>query len=172
MIKTDISSENDYKTLSVFFNNIDGVTSNFDKLHTELSILKNKFNIITLAETNVDSTHKNLFNLPGYQSVYQSKIPHKHKGSGLGIYVEESFIFDTLDEYSSCSKDIETLFVKITNLPDPIIVGVIYRPPSGDLPNFYTLYDNLLEKLPATNVVISGDFNINLHNSVNSKYEL
>ena len=108
-ILNSTQDDNHCNTLSVMFNNIDGVQSNFDKLHAELSSINNKFNIITLAETNIDSSHKNLFNLPGYQSVYQSKVVHKQKGSGLGRYLDIDFIFDTIDECSQCSKDIESL---------------------------------------------------------------
>ena len=154
---------------SVFFNNIDGVTSNFDRLHTELSTLKNQFSVITLAETNIDSTHKDLFKLPGYQSVFQSKILHKHKGSGLGIYLNENFVFDTLAEHSQCSRDIESLFIKITNTSQPLTVGVVYRPPNGNIVNFLMQFENLLESLPDSNVIITGDFNINLHQPINVK---
>ena len=28
--------------------------------------------------------------------------------------------------------NLETLFVKLTTLDEPVIVGVVYRPPSGD----------------------------------------
>jgi len=56
-------------------------------------------------------------------------------------------------------------------LGEPVIIGVVYRPPSGNLTNFYSYYDDLLEKLPSSNVIISGDFNINLHGSVKSEYE-
>ena len=35
---------------------------------------------------------KNLFNIKGYQSVYQSKITDKRKGSGLAIYLKDVFL--------------------------------------------------------------------------------
>ena len=166
-----VLAHQDNHALSVLFNNIDGVTSNFDKLHAELSLLKNRFSIITLAETNIDSMHKDMFKLPGYQSVYQSKISNKHKGSGLGIHINEDFVYDTIVECSQCSKDIESLFIKIDNPSQPIIIGVVYRPPNGSLKNFLTQFDNLLELLPDSNVIITGDFNINLHQSNISDFE-
>ena len=64
-------------------------------------------------------------------AVYLSKIEDKKKGSGLGLYLHNNFNHTMVNEFTVCSKDIETLFVKITNVGDPVYVGVVYRPPSG-----------------------------------------
>ena len=149
--------------MSILFNNIDGLTANFDSLSAELSSLQNKFSIITLAETNLDAEHKGLFSLNGYQSIFQSKIPNKRKGSGLAIYIEDKFLHTTCEEFSKCSKNMESLFIKISNTSESTIVGVIYRPPSGNIDQFFNEYENLLAKLPSKNVYITGDFNIDLH---------
>ena len=148
---------------SILFNNIDGLTANFDTLSTELSTLENKFSIITFAETNLDAEHKDLFNLNGYQSVFQSKTPNKNRGSGLAIYIEDKFLHTTCDESSQCSKNLESLFINVSNTIEPILVGVIYRPPSGNIDQFLSEFEKLLSKLPSKNVYITGDFNIDLH---------
>ena len=119
--------------ISICFNNIDGVKSNFDSLAAEFCLLKNKFDIITLAETNIDCTHKDMFQLPGYNSVFQSKMPDKQKGSGLGIYLKTKLQYETLEHVSNCTTNLESFFIKIKNTSEPLIVGVIYRPPSGSL---------------------------------------
>ena len=36
-----------------------------------------------------------------------------------------------MDEFSKCNKNLESLFVQITNTTAPWYVGVFYRPPSG-----------------------------------------
>ena len=76
-------------SISIFYNNIDGVTSNFDNLSSELSALNKKFSIIALSETNMDASNKDLFILNGYQSIYQSKVASKRKGSGVGMYISD-----------------------------------------------------------------------------------
>ena len=53
--------------------------------------------------------------------------------------------------------------IKITNTREEIVVGVIYRPPSGSTKQFLAEIENILDKLPRDNVYMSGDFNINLH---------
>jgi len=61
------------------------------------------------------------------------------------------------------SPDIETLFVEISNDEAPITLGVVYRPPNGNIDNFMSHFESLVEKLPKKNSFITGDFNINLH---------
>ena len=50
-------------TFSIMFNNIDGVTSNFDLFSTKLLSTNNQISILTFAETNLDECNKNLFNI-------------------------------------------------------------------------------------------------------------
>ena len=157
--------------LSVFYNNIDGVVSNFDSLSAELSSMKNTFSVITLAETNLDAENKNLFRFNGYQSFYQSKISGKRKGSGLAIYAKDEFICKPDEMFSQCSKNMESLFITISNTLEPVTIGVIYRPPSGNKEEFIKELENLIHILPKSNLIITGDFNVDLHKPGNSKYE-
>ena len=80
----------DNKIFSILFNNIDGNASNFDTFVSDISQYKMKFSVIAIAETNIDEESKGLYNIPGYESEYNSKFPGKHKGSGLGIYIKNS----------------------------------------------------------------------------------
>ena len=157
--------------LSVFYNNIDGVASNFDNLSAELSPMKSKFSIVTLAETNLDAENKDLFKFTGYQSFYQSKIVGKRKGSGLAIYIKDEFICKPNEKFNQCSKNMESFFVTISNTSEPVTVGVIYRPPSGNRNEFLIELENLVCSLPNSNLIITGDFNIDLHKPGNTQFE-
>ena len=42
--------------------------------------------IIGVAETNIDSRLKDLYSIPGYESIYQEKMCRKKKGSGVAMY--------------------------------------------------------------------------------------
>ena len=97
-----------------------------------------------------------------YESCYQSKLAGKAKGSGLGLYINSMFAFDELQESSVCSPDLETIFIKITNTLEPVIIGAVYRPPSGNPVHFNQQFHSILELLPKSNVYIAGDFNLNL----------
>ena len=111
---------------SVFFNNVDGNFTNFDNLSVEIKKITHKISAIALCETNVDAAHKSLYNLEGYDSIYQSKLPKKLKGSGLGLYIDDNLIYEELPDLCLCTPDIETLFIKIANGDEPITLGVVY----------------------------------------------
>ena len=104
-----------------------------------------------------------LYNInDNYTSVYSSKIEDKSKGSGLGLYVRNDLNFSEINKFSICNENIESIFVKITCSNIPITVGVLYRPPSGDLRLFNIELEAIISKLSDKNCYILGDYNVNL----------
>ena len=158
------------KIFSTYFFNIDGNATNFDNFAIDMAQFTHPFSIIGIAETNVDPCNGQLYQLSNYTSCYQNRFfceNKKHtkaKGTGVCLYVHNDFNFTILNEISVCKKNIETLFVKITNLPEPIIVGVIYRPPDSSNPitEFNAQLNEILSKLENQKVYMLGDYNINL----------
>ncbi len=130
-------------------------------LLTLASIMKN-FGVFALAETNIDEEHKDLYRVNGFSSEYLSKMAGKKKGSGLGIYIRNEYQFNRIEKFSKCSQNLESLFVEINNTTVPQIVGVVYRPPSGNAKAALEELDFLLRSLPAENVTLTGDFNFDL----------
>ena len=53
----------------------------------------------------------------------------------------------------------------------PVIVGIVYRPPSGQLKDFLKEWEGLLSVLPGKDVLITGDFDIDLL-KLNSEFEI
>ena len=51
---------------------------------------------------------------------------------------------------------------EITNLPDPLYVGIVYRPPSGSKSKALEELEKLIQKMPRKRIFILGDFNQNL----------
>ena len=148
---------------SCLCNNIDGNATNFDTFESEiLSQYKNVFSVIAITETNVDAYHKDLYQLSGYTSEYNEKFPGKRKGSGIGLYMQNKFSFNRNNKFSRCTKNIECLFVTLTNTVLPTTVGVVYRPPSGIIKEFFKEWELIIKELPEENVIIMGDFNIDL----------
>ena len=150
---------------STYFLNIDGNSTNFEQLNTELKMLEHKFSVVAIAETNIDESQKDLFKI-GYEytSIYQSKIEGKSKGSGLGIYIKNDLEHDILDEFSICNENIECKFVKVSQHNNFLIVGALYRPPSGNLRSFNEELETIISKLPDKGCYILGDYNVNLLN--------
>ena len=116
--------------------------------------MKNCFSVIVLTETNIDICHKNLYHLPNYTSEYIEKFSGKRKSTGIELYIYNEFIFNRMNKFSRCTKNMESLFVTITNTNVPITVGVVYRPPSGLIKNFLNEWESILKQLPEKNVII------------------
>ena len=159
--------------ISVLFNNLDGNASNFDNFVTEINQLKTKFSVIGIAETNINECHKDLYKIPNYNSEFTDKFPGKRKGSGLGIYLHESISFSCIENLCKCSENLESLFVRVTNTDPDVVIGLVYRPPNGSLKHFLEELDVLMGSLPDKNVILMGDFNINLLqcNTDSTKFE-
>ena len=86
-LSKQLQAKND-RLFSCMFNNIDGCAANFDSFASDVvSQHKNLFSVIGIAETNINSCHKNLYNLNNYNSDFSEKYPGKNKGSGIGLYV-------------------------------------------------------------------------------------
>ena len=89
-----------------------------------------------------------------------SKIPNKSKGSGLGMYIDNDFQFNRIENFCGCTENLESLFIEVTSTDTPQIIGVIYRPPSGNENTFHEEFDDLLRELPSENVHIKSRANI------------
>ena len=83
----DLKSSN----FNTYLYNIDGKKSNFDTFISEIVPFDGKFSVIGIAETNINSDRKDLYKIDEYNSFYSDKIPDKSKGTGVAIYVHDSF---------------------------------------------------------------------------------
>ena len=152
---------------SAIFQNIDGNKTNFDAFSLELERVSEKFQIVGLAETNVDVLESTVYQLEGYNCFYQNKHVSKIKGSGVALYVKENLNAVASDELSWVTKNLETLFITVQH-DEPLHIGVLYRPPSGDSTEALNELRKIIEMCPKKNVYILGDFNINMHDNSSS----
>ena len=157
---------------SSYFLNLDGNQSNFDSLSVELQQYKNKFSIIGIAETNTDPSLSTVYQLPDYNSFYQATQVGKRKGTGVALYTHKSLNATVNEHLSQITPNLETLFVTISHSNHPITIGVLYRPPSGNVNDALSELSKILEACPKKCVYIMGDFNIDLHGEYNSKVNL
>ena len=156
---------------SAIFCNIDGNASNFDTFATEISLTNHLFSFIGIAETNISSDLKDLYKIPGYSSEYNDKMPGKSKGTGVGLYVHQSYVYNRIEKLCICSPNLETVFVSVSNMDKPLTIGVTYRPPSGSETDALNEIEELLCKLPDKNVILLGDFNFNLFDKSSIGFE-
>ena len=83
--------------------------------------------------------------------------------------------FSKLSEYSHSSKDIESLFITLRKEDYTSTVGIVYRPPSGDISTFIKYMSEALKSLSneKNDTIIMGDFNKNMFidNRISSSFE-
>ena len=168
----DNNSPQKHDLLSTFFLNIDGNFTNFDHLLAILKSIQHQFSAIGIAETNIGPEAAKPYIMHGYKPFYQNPREGKKKGTGVALYIHDSFNVEVVSNLSQCSTDIESLIVKTTNLEKPLFFGTIYRPNDGDMDQFNEELNKILESLSENQSYIMGDFNINLlKDKVNSGYE-
>ena len=159
-LMTDNRADPSHSTM--IFQNIDGNKTNFDAFSMELERISHNFQVIGIAETNIGVDESPVYQLEGYNAYYQDKHINKAKGTGVALYVRDNLSVVVSDELSWISKNLETLFVTIQG-KEPVHVGVVYRPPSGNSSEALTELRKIIELCPKKNTYLLGDFNINLH---------
>ena len=93
------------------------------------------------------------------------------RGGGVALYIKEELTFSQqgLGQYNVSNKNIECLWIKILreNAKD-IIVGIVYRPPGGNVEMFCDYLKNTMEEIGNNfnkEIFILGDFNLNYLNT-------
>ena len=84
--------------------------------------------------------------------------------------MNNKFVFNRDRTLCRCSKNIACLFITITNVHSPVTLDIVYRPSSGQLKEFLKEWEGILSMLPEKDVIIMGDFNIDLLKP-NSEFE-
>lgn len=160
-VQSHINCESDFPSL---FYNIDGNQSNFEYFTSQLLLQPPVYSVIALAETNTDREEGDLYRLENYSHFYGETFPNKHKGTGVALYIHDSLNATIDDNLCKVTKNLESLFVSINFENTKILVGVVYRPPSGNYAEFETEFSELnsIYLKDASKVVILGDFNVNL----------
>lgn len=153
--------------ISTFFLNIDGNSSNFDNFLVEQRSLKHTFSVIGLAETNTNSDSSATYQIPDYYSFYQDTLPGKTSGTGVALYIRNSYNATLNTKLSRVSENLETLFVTINHDDGPVTIGVVYRPPSGNKDDAMFELETIPESCPNKHVYILGDYNVDLHEENN-----
>ena len=92
------------------------------------------FSLIGISETWITDNSTNLYDISGYKFL---NINRKNKiGGVVGLYVKGHIQFKVREDLSIAKEDIvESLFIefKTNDKADPIVVGVLYRPPGRNL---------------------------------------
>ena len=164
--------DNNFNLLNL---NIQSLNSKIDELLIFLNDLQNnnlcKFNILTLQETWLKE-HESIA-IPGYNVANKVKL-NSNIGGGLAIYIDDTYDFKIRNDIlvpSTNQHKYDYLFIEV--FPNKlksksIIVGTVYRSPgfnsNDDMVEFNNSITNIVTSLEQTDkdIIISGDFNLNL----------
>ena len=143
--------------------NCRSLPKNFNSLQILVQYLDRPITAIALTETWLKEYMTDLYDLPDYNLVCNSRA--KKAGGGVGLYINKNLEFKVRHDLSFMSADLESIFVEISQTKKNLIVGSIYRPPNTDLSKFNNTFITILDKLEKESKkssFITGDFNLDL----------
>lgn len=154
---TAFADKNPANFLSFYHLNVRSLRDKEDEMCIFFSSLNHKFDGLAFSETWFSGS-QDAVTFAGYKC--ESISRDTRKGGGVALYISNKFSYQVIPEYTIMNRSFECLFVKSS----AFVAGVIYRPPSGSLPEFFEFLESLLDYLASVNshVVILGDFNIDL----------
>jgi len=163
-----VSSINELKNSSNRFTvlhlNARSLLHKMDHLQTLLQIINLDMDVIAVSETWETSINSDLMNIPGYNKCSQYRNTGE-LGGGVALLVRKSLDYSPLKLQT---KTFESVFLELKTCPTrPTIIAAIYRPPGGSLADFNQEYESVLAELTrknSKNIILAGDFNINLLN--------
>lgn len=164
--------ENKKNSLSIFHMNIRSLNNNYQELVTTLALLNNSFNIIVLSEIwnyNID-LYRNL--LDGYNMEYCS--PSNRAGGCCVFYKVEEIHLESFNTSCILECDNISLSVKHKSSATKAYLICIYRNPNKQSQAFVESLNQYIESLGKIhkNVIIAGDFNIQMNDLPNNKIAL
>ena len=146
--------------------NILSLPCNQDSLIDMLDTYVERLHIICLTETWLNQRSADIYNINGCKAI--NNFRKKKRGGGVSILVKNNIVYQPLKKLLKMTTDIETLFIKInksyTKTDRDVIVGVCYRPPSGNVTTFNLQLCEILNSINHDKhyIYLHGDFNLNL----------
>ena len=165
----DLSSYNDLITtqnstqITLMHINSRSLSKNSDNIKSFLRSLSTPPNVLAVTETWLTDTNKHLHEIAGFHSYHL--VRNARARGGVTVYVTNLFNSEQIDNLTLINDQIEINTVKITPLSLNFLVCAVYRPNSKHIgvDEFSNTLNTLLhERAGSTNILLIGDFNINL----------
>lgn len=167
---------NKVDSLILFHQNIAGLLGKKDIIETAIEELENRYkqhiDILCFTETFVKSGSMSILNIPNFKVA--SSYCRKEKRGGSCILIPETYDCSEIKWIADlgCDRDFECCAIKLPC--HNLIVVCIYRTPDSDCKIFLSLLSVILQKLSKgkyKNIILCGDWNINLLNTTNPQYK-
>ena len=121
------------------------------------------WDVIGLAETWLDSETEKLTSVKGFSFISASR--KVKTGGGVALLVREGLVYKERPDLNVFQEGVfESMFIEIVRGGGKAneVVGVVYRPPNGEIATFTTVLSDILGKLRSTEGYLMGDYNIDL----------
>ena len=148
-------------SISMLHINARSLNSSYNTLISLINMTTSDFNFIAISETWLaGGAPSGMFNITDYSLELNGR--HISRGGGVGLYIKNPITYNILSDISVFEEGcFESLFIETTSSVK-LVVGVIYRPPSGDLNRFLSILEDTLLKISSKHCYILGDFNLDL----------
>lgn len=157
--------KNQFNNLKLGHLNTRSLTNKFNDV--KLLIEDHNFNVFALSETWLnDKTQTNIIDLPGYNLFRKDRDT---RGGGLVVYVMSLLKCKMLEPLGD-TPALEQLWLEINIKQYKLAIGVVYRPPNLHMEHLSEMEAvvRFLDMNGFTNIIILGDFNINMLESSRS----
>ena len=147
--------------------NVRGVTQNHRYSELESFLSTKKATIVGLCETLLTESNSFLYTFSGYNVVHKPRSDGRGHG-GVSLLIREGLSYSHRSDLSNQLNHAESLFIElprsVSTANNKVLIGDIYRTPSGNKDAFIEELDALLEQLQHNDCVcyLMGDFNLNL----------
>ena len=153
--------------ISLYAHNVRSIPKHDMEMRILLKNLNLKFDVISICESWLNESNKDLYGLDGYHVPIQSCRQNK-RGGGVAIYLKDSLEFIVRPDLEIKHEFTESVFVEIDkslyNTNKNILIGCIYRVPNSDIETFNKELDIVISHVSKEDklIYLMGDFNIDL----------
>lgn len=144
---------------SLVVHNINSIAKNLESFQSEILGNDHRPMIIGFCETKLNKDIENLYNLDGYESVFNSNCT---RSGGLALFVRSSISFSIRNEFFFSDSFLECLCVEIDLGYEKNTICLMYRRPGSDFDCFIAKYNEIIGSLGGRRVYVCGDLNLNL----------
>ena len=133
--------------------------------------INNPFKILVFTETWLTKCKADMCEFQDYSSVHllrpvDQNIDFKERGGGISIFVHNTLQYKPRRDLDVILPYMECCFVEVNYNNKKYLIAGMYRIPNTDIDLFLDKFNEIIEPLKITSeVIIVGDFNINLLNN-------
>ena len=158
----------DNRAFNLLHVNCRSIKKNFGALTNLLHSISSPLSALAVTETWLTEAVQDVYAIEGYNFFTKSRTDKI--GGGVGLFVNNSFDCKIRSDLNRMTPYLECLFLECRQPSpiQPIMLGVVYRPPNSDITLFNSDMLAILNSMNLNNsklAMIAGDFNLNLLNA-------